>query len=127
MADQPKRTSPGSMRIPLFTMALLALSACSWTSRDGTHHTIAVGIAILSSKSVGAGTACVTRSNVIGIAFQTGSRHCLTLGYQSLQEATINPNWTGVITVTSHPGEPLTVCSLPVRQPSAGPSPRHMQ
>jgi len=111
-----------SLKTMLFIIPLLMLVACSWNSADGTHHTVVVGFAIISSKTDGPNTASATRSNLVGLAVQTGLRRSLILGYQSLQETEISPDWDGLISVASSPGKPLTIRSYPVAHGEHGPS-----
>ena len=92
----------------------LVMPACTWTSTDGTHHTMVVGLAIISSKTVGPNFAIATRSNLVGLSVQTGPRPSFTLGYQSLQKTEIAPVWHGILIVTSKPGAALEVSASPV-------------
>lgn len=92
----------------------LVMPACTWTSTDGTHHTMVVGLAIISSKTVGPNCAIATRSNLVGLSVQTGPRACFTLGCQSLQRTEIAPVWHGILIVTSKPGAALEVSASPV-------------
>lgn len=98
----------------LVCVCWLILPACTWTSTDGTHHTIVIGLAIISSKTVGVNSAIATRSNLAGLSVQTGSHPGFTLGLQSIQLTEIGPKWHGILIVTSKPGAPLEMSALPV-------------
>jgi hypothetical protein len=116
------RSILASLKTTLFIIHFLMFAACSWNSADGTRHTVVVGFAIISSKTAGPNTATATRSNLVGLAVQTGLRRGLILGYQSLQETEISPNWVGVMNVASSPGKPLTLSSFPAVHGAHGPS-----
>ena len=96
----------------LFTMAYLWMgSGCvSWTAADGTRHTLILGLGLVSTKEAPDRSATAMRCQTLGLAVRTGAPHGgLVLGYQSLHQTQISPEWQGVIEVNAAPGQPLTV------------------
>jgi hypothetical protein len=93
----------------LFSPALF-LGCISWNSADGTRHTLIVGLGLVSTKTAADQSATAFRCNTLGLAIQGGGAPGgLVLGYQSLQQTQIPPEWQGLVQVNSTPGQPLTV------------------
>ena len=95
----------------IFLTSFALLSGCiSWSSADGTRHTLVLGLGLVSTKTAANQSATVIRSNTLGLAIRGGGpSRGLVLGYQSLQQTSISPDWQGVAQVTSAPGQPLTL------------------
>lgn len=94
----------------LFTSFTLLSGCVSWNSADGTRHTLVLGLGLISTKTAPDQSATVIRSNTLGLAIRgEGPSRGLVLGYQSLQQTSISPDWQGVAQVNSAPGQPLTL------------------
>ncbi|MBM4284750.1 MAG: hypothetical protein FJ128_05820 [Deltaproteobacteria bacterium] len=91
----------------LLILAAGAAAGCaSWTAADGTRHTLVLGFGLVSTKEAPDGKATALRAQTLGLAVRPGG---LALGYQSLQQTTIAPDWQGIVQVSATPGQPLTV------------------
>jgi hypothetical protein len=82
----------------------------SWQSGDGTRHNLILGFGLVSTKHHPDNSANVMRAQTLGLAIRTGApQGGLVLGYQSIQQTQIAPNWQGIMQVNATPGEPLKV------------------
>ncbi len=103
------------MKLCSIALLLITLIACcsgclSWTAADGTRHTLILGLGLVSTKEAPDQSATAMRCQTLGLAVCTGSPHGgLVLGYQSLHQTQISPEWQGVVQVSATPGQPLTV------------------
>ena len=109
-----RRLSPitgTTLSLVLFIATLLSLPGCvSWQSADGTHHTLVLGIGLVSTKNAPDQSAAAYRCQTLGLAVRTGGpNNGLVLGYQSLQQTQFAPDWHGIVQVSATPGEPLIV------------------
>lgn len=106
---------PGGVRVLflliLLTSLALGSSGCiSWNTADGTRHTLVLGVGLVSSKNLPDQSATAFRSTTLGLAVQTGGAPAgVVLGYQSLQQTQISPEWQGLAKVSVAPGQPLTL------------------
>lgn len=112
------RLGTEAVRWIIFFTSVILLSGCvSWNSADGTHHTLVLGLGLISTKTSPDQSATAIRSNTLGLAVGGGGpAGGLVLGYQSLQQTSISPDWEGVVQVNAIPGQPLTLeghASLP--------------
>lgn len=100
-----------AVRWLIFFTSFTLLSGCvSWNSADGTRHTLVLGIGLISTKTAPDQSATAIRSNTLGLAVGGGGPSGgLVLGYQSLQQTSISPDWQGVVQVNAAPGQPLTL------------------
>jgi hypothetical protein len=105
----PKTRTP--LPLVLFISIFLLLSGCvSWQAADGTRHTLVLGLGLVSTKSGPDQSAAAYRCQTLGIAVRTGGPNSgLALGYQSLQQTQIAPDWQGIVQVSATPGQPLIV------------------
>lgn len=99
--------------VPLAGLLLVSISCTgcvSWQSREGTRHTLILGFGIVSAKSSPGHTATAVRSHTLGVSVHTGSPYTgVVVGYQSLQQTVLVPEWQGIIEVSATPGQPLRV------------------
>jgi hypothetical protein len=108
------RPTPRAAPILLALLILVVGPGClSWTTADGTLHTVIIGIGLVSQKEAPDHAATALRCQTLGLAVRAGPPSGgLVLGYQSLQQTAIAPEWQGVVRVSAGPGEPLTMTGL---------------
>lgn len=107
-------TTSRSATILLTLLILVTGPGClSWTTADGTSHTVVIGIGLISQKESPDHAATTLRCQTLGLAVRAGSPNGgLVLGYQNLQQTAIGPEWQGVVQVTATPGEPMTITGM---------------
>ena len=101
-------------QISLFPILLLAFASasCSWTGKDGTRHSLVLGIGVLSTKDRVQGDAIITRTSLCGIALQRSPAMTgLIIGYSERLLTQIPPKWEGRLNIAKSPGQPFTVQS----------------
>ena len=97
----------GLLTILLFTFAV---TSCSWTGRDGTRHSLVIGIGVLSTKEQVQGAALITKTSLLGVALQGNpAMRGLIVGYSESLLAQIPPRWEGRLSLNSSPKNPLAV------------------
>lgn len=99
-------------QVGLLTILLLtfAVTSCSWTGKDGTRHSLVIGIGVLSTKEEIQGAALITKTSLLGVALQGNpAMRGLIVGYSESLLAQIPPRWEGQISLASSPKNPLTV------------------
>jgi len=105
----------------LSVLLVLTMTACSWTSKDGTRKSLVVGVGIISTKDLAQGNATVTHTSLVGLALvHTPAQNGLVAGYQDLTVTQIPPAWEGHFQLTLGPSsQSLTVDSPsnPSRKP----------
>ncbi len=95
--------------LPILLLACTAAS-CSWTGKDGTRHSLVLGIGILSTKEQVQGAAIITKTSLLGFAMQGNpAMRGLIVGYTESLIAQIPPKWQGQLGLDSSPGNPLRV------------------
>ncbi|MFI5330826.1 MAG: hypothetical protein ACHQ2F_07295 [Desulfobaccales bacterium] len=106
-----RRLGTETVRWLILFPSFILLSGCvSWNSADGTRHTLVLGLGLISTKTSPDQSATAIRSNTLGLAVGGGGPSGgLVLGYQSLQQTSISPDWQGVVQVNAAPGQPLTL------------------
>lgn len=109
--------------ILMTSLALVSSGCVSWNAADGTRHTLVLGVGLVSSKSLPDQSAAAFRCTTLGLAVQGGGPPGgLVLGYQSLQQTQIAPQWQGLVKVSAAPGQPLTVEGHGPELPAAVPA-----
>lgn len=97
----------------VITVVLCCSGCTAWKGRDGTRHTLIIGLGLVANKETPGASVSVLRTHTLGLAMRPGA-HCggLVLGYQNLQETAIGRDWSGVVRVGNTVGGPLTVEGL---------------
>ncbi|MEO6742500.1 MAG: hypothetical protein ABIP20_19835 [Chthoniobacteraceae bacterium] len=95
--------------LPILLLAF-AVASCSWTGKDGTRHSLVIGIGVLSTKEQMQGAALITKTSLLGVALQGNpAMRGLIVGYSERLLAQIPPRWEGQLSLASSPRKPLTV------------------
>ena len=95
--------------LPILLLACTAAS-CSWTGKDGTRHSLVLGIGVLSTKEQVQGSAIITKTSVWGFAMQGNpAMRGMIVGYTESLVAQIPPRWQGQLGLDSSPGNPLRI------------------
>ena len=101
-------------QISLLPILLLALSAasCSWLGKDGTRHSLVLGIGIISTKEKMQGDAFITKTSLCGVTLQHNPAMTgLIVGYADSLLTQNPPRWEGQLSVTASHTQPLMVQS----------------
>ena len=101
-------------QVGLLPLLLLActVASCSWVGKDGTRHSLVLGIGILSTKEQVSGAAMVTKTSVLGLAMQANpAMRGLIVGYSESLLTQIPPRWEGHLSISKSSGKPLRIQS----------------
>ena len=92
--------------LPLIALIVLSLAAtsCSWVGRDGTRHTIVLGVGVLSTKEIVKDKATVTQSSLLGLTLRASPTSTgLLFGYEQSLVTQIPKEWNGHLSLDLTP------------------------
>jgi hypothetical protein len=99
----------------LLLLLSLAMTSCTWTGKDGTHHSLVLGLGVISTKDTVKGDATMTQTSAVGLALlQSPVYTGFLLGYRSDVVTQIPPKWDGNFSLSMSPAHPLTIQSFPM-------------
>lgn len=122
-AEKIQMSVPSAPRSRVFALGLglllLSSGGCiSWHSKDGTRHTLILGLGLVSTRETEDAGAVALRAAALGMTVRP-PQGGLILGYHRLQYTAIPPGWEGIVQVDATPGQPLTVRGIAPGVPPA--------
>jgi len=86
-----------SVPLPIALAVLgLAATSCSWVGKDGTRHTLVLGVGVLSTKEIAKDKATITQSSLLGFTLRASPASTgLMFGYEQTLVTQIPEYWNG--------------------------------
>lgn len=87
---------PSASRLIAFAALSLTATSCSWVGKDGTRHTLVLGVGVISTKEITKDKATITQSSLLGLTLRASPTTTgIMLGYEHNLVTQIPRYWNG--------------------------------